>query len=226
MDGHAVVANVQELALLDLAFCGDDDALAAHAPGNVGVLVRVMEEIDDGQESMRLVDVHVVVVFLVVVDPRAFTALGPEEVGNRKDLLVLLEYVFRVRVIFFEEIGEVMLRFEIDALEYIPDIMIAPHNRFSITLQALCNRNMMLLHKPNMIHRHVIEVLGQQLEVQPLRIGPLILLLVLRHKCALYLRDKLVLKNIEQVQLLKRIKDIPLHCLPISREKRDKDVSI
>lgn len=45
LDGHAVVADVQELSFLDLSFSGDDEALAAYAPGDVGVFVGVMEEI-------------------------------------------------------------------------------------------------------------------------------------------------------------------------------------
>lgn len=45
LDGHAIVADIQELALLDLTFCGDDEALAAHGPGHVGMLVGVVEKI-------------------------------------------------------------------------------------------------------------------------------------------------------------------------------------
>lgn len=45
LDGHAVIADIQELSLLDLPFCGDNEALAAYAPGDVSVFVGVMEEI-------------------------------------------------------------------------------------------------------------------------------------------------------------------------------------
>lgn len=134
--------------------------------------------------------------------------------------------MLRVLVIMFEEIRELMLLFEIFALKYVPDIVIAPDNSFSVTLQALGYKTMMFLHKCDMVHRHIIKILRQQLEVKPLCIGPSILFLLLSDKGTLDLRDKLMLKDIKQVQLLKRILNIPLHYLPISRKKRHEYVFI
>lgn len=119
-----------------------------------------------------------------------------------------------------------MLLFDIFALKYIPDIVVALDNSFSVTLQALPNKTMMFLHNWDMVHRHIIKILRQQLKVKPLCIGPPILFLLLGDKSTLNLRDKLMLKDIKQMQLLKRILNIPLHDLSISRKKRYKYVFI
>lgn len=226
MDGHAIVANVQELSLLDLPLGGDDEAFGAHAPGHVGMLVGVMEEVKDRKEGVGLVDADVAFVLLVVVDPRTFAAFGPKKVGKSKVLLVFLEDVISVLVILFEEIGEVKLWFQIFALKYIPDVVVAPDNCLSVPLQAFRNISVMLLHKCDMVHRHVLEILGQQLKVQPLRLGPLILLPLLAHEGTLNLSHKLMLKDIEQVQLLKRILHIALHDLPINGKQRHEYVFV
>lgn len=140
-------------------------------------------------------------------------------------MLVFLEDVAIILVILFEEKREVILCSQIVALKEIPDIVKTFHDSLSVTLQALSNKTMMLLHKRNMVHRHIPKILRQHLKVKPLRIGLPILFLLLSDKGTLNLRDKLMLKDIEQVQLLKRIFQIPLHGLPISGKKRHEDVS-